>query len=255
MIESRKPVGRKPIHRVSGDFRFSQANQPQYVTRLKAKWAAPVTAAFLVLISTFVLAEPSELRQSNIDLSGLSGEDQGQANVIACLVECNRDGTLDARYERVRYDHYYETESGFVLSDPTDPDSEVVSCTEITCEPPPRASAIRSICLARIGRFENYANCAQKCTLVGRIYSETLFDDEPFSTYIRNATNNIVSLCERVNNSPFTDYDSTCPEISFDDGEAIDCTALSDILEDEADISAQNRKMNLDERTTPTKSQ
>ena len=193
--------------------------------------------------------------QTAVDLSGLSGEDQGQANVVTCLVECGRDATIDARYERERYDRYYETESGFVLSDPSDPNSDVVGCSEISCEPPSRAAAVRSICLSRIDRFENYANCAQKCTSIGRIYSESLFEDEPFTTYLQNATDNIVGLCERVNNSPFSDYESTCPEISFVDGEAIDCSTLNSLLEDDTDMASQSRGVNAEESSVqPTRS-
>ena len=89
----------------------------------KAMHASPILATLPITVARFISAEPTNSTRPAIDLSGLSGEDQGQANVTACLVECNRDETLDVRYERVRYDHYYVTKGGFVLSDSTDPDS------------------------------------------------------------------------------------------------------------------------------------
>ena len=167
--------------------------------------------------------------------------------MLVCLVECDRDDSLDARYERGRYDVYYETESGFVLSDPTDPDSDVVGCSEISCEPAARAAAIRSICLARYERFNDYTRCALKCTSLGRIYDETLFDDVPFSTYKTSTTDRINGLCERVNGSPFRTYDSSCPAILFVDGEPLDCSELNDVLESQTDRSMRPRSDNLNE--------
>ena len=207
------------------------------------------TALAVLIIASAVssVADSSSSTQNSLDLSGLSNLDQGKANVLVCLVECERDDSLDARYERGRYDVYYETESGFVLSDPTDPDSDVVGCSEISCEPPPRAAAIRSICLARYERFRDYTRCALKCTSLGRMYDETLFDDVPLSTYKTNVADGINQLCERFNNSPFGDYDSSCPAIAFVDGEPQDCSELNDVLESQSDNSIRPRGVNLNE--------
>lgn len=205
------------------------------------------SAALIVATAASSVADSSSSTQNSLDLSGLEKLDQGKANVLFCLAECRRDSSLDARYERARYDVYYETESGFVLSDPTDPDSDVVGCSEISCEPSPRAAAIRSICLARLDRLNDYANCALKCTSLGRMYDETLFDDALFSSYKTTATNHNKRLCERFNGSPFGDYDSSCPVISFVDGEPLDCSILDDFLESPTDTSLRPRGFNLNE--------
>lgn len=205
-------------------------------------------AAFLIVATaTSSIADSSSTTQNSLDFSGLSNLDQGKANVLVCLVECDRDDSLDARYERARYDVYYETESGFVLSDPTDPDSDVVGCSEISCEPPSRAAAIRSICLARHERFNDYTRCALKCTSIGRMYDDTLFDDVPFSTYKTNVAEDINQLCERFNSSPFGDYDSSCPAIAFVDGEPLDCSLFDDVLESRSDSSIRPRGVHLNE--------
>lgn len=208
------------------------------------------TSALAVLIVATAVssgADSSSRTQNSLDLSGLSNLDQGKANVLVCLVECDRDDSLDARYERAQYDIYYETESGFVLSDPTDPDSDVIGCSEISCEPPPRAAAIRSICLARYERFYDYRSCALKCTSLGRMYEETLFDDVPFSTYKANVADGINQLCARVNDSPFGDYDSSCPAISLVDGEPLGCSGTNDVLESRSDSSIRPRGVHLNE--------
>ena len=214
----------------------------------KAKKPFPLNAgcALLLVASISVSAESSELSAGTLDLSGLSSEDRGRANVLICLVECARDSSLDMRYQRTRYDLYYETESGFTLSDPTDPDSEVVTCSEMSCEPPPRASAIRSICWSRINRFNDYGSCAWKCTSLGTMYDDELFENEPFATYKQDATNNIQNLCEHINAKPFSDYESTCPQIAFTSGDPVDCSALSDILESDRATTPRFRGVNLD---------
>ena len=85
------------------------------------------------------------------------------------------------------------------------------------------------------------------CTSLGRIYDETLFDDVPFSSYKENATDHINQLCERVNSSPFGDYDSSCPAISFVDPEPLDCSELNDVLESQSDRSIRSRGVNLND--------
>ena len=214
----------------------------------KVKKPFPLNAgcALLLVASISVSAESSELSAGSVDLSGLSSEDQGRASVLICLAECARDRSLDTRYQAARYDRYYATESGLVLSDPADPDSEVVACREISCEPPERMAVIGSICASRINRFNDYGSCAFKCTSLGTMYDDELFENEPFATYKQDATNNIQNLCEHINAKPFSDYESTCPQIAFTSGDPVDCSALSDILESDRATTPRFRGVNLD---------
>ena len=185
----------------------------------------------LLIANTFILGQSEGFSQGSVDLSELSKSEQGQANTLNCLVDCQRMNNLDARYAQARYDRYYDTLRGLVLSDPTDEDSELELCSEISCEPPARRAAVGAICLARIERLDDYTNCALKCTSMGRLYDDTLFDDEPFSSYKENVTNELVRLCGRVNAKPFSDYDSTCPEIALVSQEPLTCSAYNDVLE------------------------
>ena len=190
-----------------------------------------------LLAPTTILAQSESSSQGSVDLSELSKSEQGRANTLNCLVDCQRDNNLDSRYAQTRYDRYYETEGGVVLSDPDDEDSEVVACSEISCEPPARKAAVAAICLSRIERFDDYTNCALKCTSMGRLYDDTLFDDEPFSLYKANFTDEILRLCGRVNDRPFSDYGSTCPEIALASKEPLACSAYNDLLESTASVA------------------
>ena len=58
-----------------------------------------------------------------------------------------------------------------------------------------------------------------------------VIDNEPFSSYKEHVTNEILSLCGRVNVKPFTDYGSTCLEIAVVSEEPLTCSAYKEVLE------------------------
>ena len=211
---------------------------------------AGILVVVWMIVNSSVFADSPDFSESAMDLSRLANNEQGQANVLICIVQCERNEVLDARYERTRYDQYYSTETGFVLSDPTDPDSELIACGEISCEPPERRAAIGSICSARHAKLNDYARCVLQCTSIGELYDEEMFDNEPFSTYRQNMVEYVQHLCERVNDKPFIDYDSSCPEILFVDQEPINCAALNNLLDGETSDLVQPKPLNLNESET-----
>ena len=207
------------------------------------------TALAVLIIASAVssVADSSSSTQNSLDLSGLSNLDQVKANVLVCLVECERDDSLDARDERGRYDVYYETDPGFVLSDRLIRSPMSSSVVKSRVKHRQELRLYDRYAWRGTKRFRDYTRCALKCTSLGRMYDETLFDDVPFSTYKTNVADGINQLCERFNSSPFGEYDSSCPAIAFVDGEPMDCSELNDVLESQSDSSIRPRGVNLNE--------
>lgn len=182
-----------------------------------------VLAISVLLIA--VVASSDDTESVSLDLSRLTKSEQASANAHICLAGCDRNSSLDRRFERSRYDQYYDSDIN-----PNDPD-----CVELTCLSSERRADVGAICRARADTLFDDVNCVLKCRAIGAIY-DTSFEDNLFKAISQDR---LVGACNRLNASPFSDSDDTCPDALG--GNALDCSVYRDILEPGDDGSESMR--------------